>query len=172
MEAAAKPLRLWEIATELEEIGEAIAENGGELTEELEARLEAMAGQFEDKAERIVLYAKECEANALAAQVEADRLAKLKRHFDAKATGLKAYLFAYMQRTGRTSLKTPRARAWTQRNGTPSIRFVGEWSKLPEAFIKRMDPTVDTAVALQEWRAGNALPDGFVVEVGSHLRIG
>lgn len=164
-------LRLWEISDALQEIGERIAEGGGELTPELEAELDAMEGAFEEKVERIALYIRECEANAIAVAVEEDRLAKLKRHFDAKSVGLKGYLQAYLQRTGRTSLKTSRTRVWMQKNGRPSIRYVGDISALPADYV-RIKREVDTQFAYVEHKAGAKLPEGFVVTEGTHLRIG
>lgn len=170
MEAASK-LRLWEIATELDEIGEALVECGGELTPELEERLDLMSGAFEDKCEKIALFVKECEANAAAAAVEEARLAAIAKSFDTKARGLKGYLLHYMQRTGRSSLKTPRVRVWEQKNGRPAIRFVGDLASLPGDYV-RVKREADLQFAFVEHQAGAKLPDGFVVEHGTHLRIG
>jgi hypothetical protein len=46
-------------------------------------------------------------------------------------------------------------------------------SKLPPEYIRtRTETTVDTLFAYTEHQAGVKLPDGFIVESGSHLRIG
>src|SRR6185295_13868225 len=45
----ATALRLWEIVSELDTIGERIMEAGGEITPELEAELDAMSGAFDEK---------------------------------------------------------------------------------------------------------------------------
>lgn len=172
MEAASR-LRLWEISDELAELAEALVEGGGELTPDLEARLDAMEGAFEEKAERIALYVRELEANAIAAGSEVERLARLAGGFERKARGLKSYLLTAMQRTGRTAVRTHRVKVWEQKNGRPSIRFVGDMSKLPAAYVKtKTETTVDTAFAFVEYSAGAELPAGFVVDHATHLRIG
>lgn len=168
---ASKKLALWAISTELEEIGAALAEAGGELTPELAERLDLMAGAFEDKAESIALFVKECEANARAAEMEAERLGGIQEHFERKAQGLKSYLLAAMRRTGRTSVRTPLVRVWEQRNGRPSIRYVGDLDALPAEYV-RTKREVDTQYAYVEHSAGAKLPEGFIVEHGTHLRVG
>lgn len=170
MEAASK-LRLWEIASELDEIGTALAEGGGELTPELGARLDAMEGAWEQKVENIALFIKECEANAAAAELERDRLAAICKHHQTKAKGLKDYLLFFMRRGGHKSVKTPRIRVWEQSNGRPSIRYVGDVNALPPEY-RRVKVEVDTQFAFVEHQAGATLPEGFIVETGSHLRIG
>lgn len=168
----ASRITLWEISDELREIAETLVENGGELTPELGERLDAMEGAFEEKAERIALYVRECEANAIAAQVEADRLAAIAESFGRKAQGMKDYLLFSMRRTGHAKITTPRVKIWEQKNGRPSIKCILAPSLMPAAFVKHPPAVVDTELAYQEWKQGNPLPEGFVVEQGSHLRIG
>lgn len=168
--AEANRLRLHEIVSELDEIGELIAEAGGELSPELEARLDALEGAWTTKVENIALFVKESEANAEAAGTEAARLAAIQKHFATKAKGLKDYLLFFMRRGGHQNLKTPRVRVWEQRNGRPSIKCTLAPELMPEAF-RRVVVSVDTQLAYEEWKQGNALPDGFVVEHGFHLRI-
>ena len=170
MEAASK-LRLWEISDELDEIGHLIAEAGGEIAPELEARLDAMAGAFEEKAENIALFIRECEANADAAKSEETRLAAIRKSFESKARGLKDYLLYAIRRTGRTSVRTPRVRVWEQKNGRPSLRFVGDVNSLPPDY-KRIKVEPDLQFAFVEHQAGATLPAGFVVEHSTHLRVG
>lgn len=166
-------LKLWEIASELEEIGSLLADGGGELTPELEARLDAMEGALETKVENIALFVKECEANAAAAESERDRLSAIAKHHTTKANALRTYLLATMNRLGQTSVKTPRIRVWAQANGRPSIRFAGDIERLPAAYVRvKTTREVDTRFAFVELQAGATLPEGFVVDHGRHLRIG
>ena len=169
---AAKSMRLWEIASELDAIGEELVLAGGEVTPELGERLDAMTGAFDDKAEKIALFIKECEVMAEGAALEEARLAAIKKHHTTKAKGLKDYLLFVMRRQGRTAIRTPRVRVWEQANGRPSIRFVGDMSTLPAAFIRtKTETSVDTQFAYVEHQAGAELPEGFVVDYASHLRI-
>lgn len=168
MEAA---MKLWELGDELEAIGAEILENGGEVTPELEARLDALSGAWESKVERVALMARANIASGLAADVECCRLEKIKRSHERAAESLKAYLFREMEKVGRPKVETPRARIRIQANGgAPVIRWVGKLEDLPETF-KRVTVAVD-GTAVQEAHKNSALPDGFVVEPrAKHLRI-
>lgn len=167
MEAATR-LKLWEITDELDAIGEALAESGGELSPELEAELDALQGALEEKVERIALFIRECEANADATEAEERRLAAIRNAFQSKAKGLKSYLLAHLERTGRSAVNTPLARVRIQANSRPSIRFAG--SEIPEEF-RRVEIALDGQRAYEAWKAGTPLPEGFVVDLGRHLRI-
>lgn len=162
-------LKLWEVADELEAIGEALIEGGGELTPELEARLDAMEGEFERKVERIALYVQECKANEAAAKLEADRLTARARAFERKADGLKSYLLFAMKRADWDKLTTPLVSVGVQKNSRPSIRWPGDPATAPEAF-RRTVVQVDGQAAYEAYRAGDPL-DGFQIETGFHVRI-
>jgi len=169
MEAMTAHMRLWEVGDEIAAIGEELMESGGELTPEMEARLDAMTGAWEEKVERIALYALERKATAAGAKLEAERLAAIQRSHERAHDGLKGYLHREMERIGRPKLETARVRIRTQRNGRPSITWPGDPAEAPEGF-RRVTVTVDGAAAYDAWRAGDPL-DGFVVVTGTHLRL-
>lgn len=168
-ESAPTRLKLWEITEELDAIGEALIEGGGELTPELEARLDALEGEFERKVERIALYVQECNANAAAVKLEADRLTARARAFERKADGLKNYLLFTMKRADWDKLTTPLVSVGVQKNSRPSIRWPGDPATAPEAF-RRTIVQVDGQAAYEAYRAGDPL-EGFQVVVGEHVRI-
>lgn len=163
-------LHLWEISEAEEALAERLAEAEGELTPELEAEFDSLAGSFEDKAERIALYARELEANAKAAREEEARLAGIRKALDRKATKLKDYLRWQMEKTGRHRVETPKARIRIQDNSRPSIRWTGSLDALPEGF-RKVTVAPDTALAYEAWQDMGEAPEGFVVEQGRHLRI-
>src|SRR3990167_9709297 len=70
-------LKLYELADVYEGIAEALIENGGELTPDLAAQLDAIEGAFEAKVERVALSVRNLVATADAADAEAARLAAL-----------------------------------------------------------------------------------------------
>jgi hypothetical protein len=55
-------LKLWELGEELESLNSEIIEADGEITPDMEARLDAVRGAFDEKAERLVLAIKANEA--------------------------------------------------------------------------------------------------------------
>lgn len=163
-------LKLWEVGDELNEIAIQIMEAEGEMTPEIEARLDALEGAFEDKIERIALKVRELEANETAAKAEADRLTAMTRAFGKAAERLKGYALFEMTRVGKDRIETNRAKVRIQKNGRPSIRWTLDPSEAPEAY-RTVKIGVNTQAAYEAWKDGGTLPDGFTVETGTHLRI-
>ena len=161
-------LKLYELADAYERIAEALTENGGELTPDLAADLDAIEGAFEAKVERVALYVRNLLATAEAADAEAARLAALARTRRQGAEGLKGYLMAQLDRVEKPKVETPLIVVRIQRNSRPSIQWP-ETLPIPETY-QRVTVSLDGQKAFTDWKAG-ALPSGFVVEQGRHLRI-
>lgn len=168
--STAAELKLYEIADELDVITNRLIENGGELTPELEAAWEEMEGAFEAKAERTALAVQDLSRKADAAREESRRLRELARSRANAADRLKEYLRGQMARLEIRRIDADRATIWRQDNGRPSISWTGGPEELPEAF-RRVTVEADTQAAYEEWKSGGALPEGFRVEQGEHLRI-
>ena len=162
--------RLWQIADELDEIAEQIAEAGGELTPELEARLDALDGAFEEKVERVALVVRERIAWAEGAKLEEERLGAIRRCHERAADGLKRYLLQQMQRTDHPKVETPRARVRVQKNSQPSIAWTRPVEELPDVY-RRVTVAPDLARVREDLKAGAGVPEGFTVEQGFHIRI-
>ena len=161
-------LKLYELADAYERIAEALIENGGELTPELSAELDAIEGAFEAKVERVALYVRNLLATAEAADAEAARLAALARTRRQGAEGLKGYLMAQLDRVEKPKVETPLVVVRIQKNSRPSIQWP-DTQAIPEAY-QRVTVSLDGQKVYQDWKAGT-LPSGFVVEQGRHLRI-
>ncbi|MCR4341536.1 MAG: siphovirus Gp157 family protein, partial [Gemmatimonadaceae bacterium] len=113
-------MKLWDITTELEMLGDEIQECGGELTPLMEQRLDALEGAFEDKVERVALYVREMIVSADAAKAEETRLAAIRRSHERTADGLKRYLQTCLERAGVPKINTPKVKVRVQRNSQPS----------------------------------------------------
>lgn len=142
----------------------------GELPEDFDARLNQLEGEFRDKAESIALLCQELRRQAEAAAAEAKRLGELAAHRNNKVESLKEYLRHHMQATGQTSIKTDLVQVRIQRNSRPAINWQRPIEELPDAF-RRVAVTLDTSKVYDAYRAGEPLPVGFEVTLGSHLRI-
>jgi hypothetical protein len=163
-------MKLWEISAELDAIADELIEAGGVISEELEAKLDAMTEAFEQKAENIALVYHDIMAHASAAKAEADRLSSLHKSHKNAADGLKAYLHEYLKRQEVDKLKTSRVNIRRQKNSRPSIEWTGPADKAPQGY-QRVEYSVDTKLAYEQWKAGEELPPGFVVSRGEHIRI-
>jgi len=164
------PLRLWEISEELDALVEKIVEQGGELSAEDEESLGRLSGAFESKIEGIALHVRNCIANAKAAKVEADRMSAIQRAFENTAKRLKNYALAYMKAQDVQKVETNRCKVRIQTNSRPSIKYMGEPGTAPQEY-RILTASVDMGLAYEQWKAGDELPDGFVVETGEHLRV-
>ena len=147
---------------------ETLIENGGEITPEIEAELNGIAGAFEAKVERVALYVRNLLTTADAAASEADRLECLARSRRAAADGLKSYLLTQMDRLEKPKVETPLVKVRIQQNSRPAIAWP-EHLPIPEAY-QRVTVSLDGQKAYQDWKAGD-LPADFIVQQGKHLRI-
>lgn len=163
-------LHLWEIADGIQALGERIAEAEGELTPELEAEWDRLEGSLESKVENTALYIRDIETDAEKAKAEEQRIRAIRTALENQASRMKDYLQFQLARAGRDKVETPKARVRIQANSRPSIRYTGDPADLPDAF-KRVRVDVDGTAAYEAWKREEELPEGFVVETGSHLRV-
>lgn len=163
-------LRLYEIPAEFRAIDEAIDDLDGEITPEIEARLDALVtGELALHVDSIVALVRENETAAHAYHAEAQRLADLSRGRLRAAERLKEYLRANLEACGLDGAKGRLFRVRVQKNGRPSIRWEGRPETIPEPY-RRVSIDLDGTAAYEAWKAGT-LPAGFDVALGSHLRI-
>lgn len=153
---ASQRLSLRAIDDQLTAIADALIENGGELTEEMEAALGALEVEQERKAENIALLIRNLEAQAKVAAEEAKAVASIGETRASAAKKLRDYLHYEMARMGTVKTKTERVSMWRQINGRPSFTYSGDVAKLPDAFRKDPPPppsVLDDAAALDAWRS-------------------
>jgi hypothetical protein len=169
----AKTTTLWAITDELAEVGALIADNEGELTPDLEARLDALEGALEEKVERIALFIRESETLADGAKSEKERLYAIEKAHRRKADGLKEYLLRCMSGAGRERVETARARVRLQKSGTPSIDYHGDLDALPADFVRVVPESrvLDKKAITQAIRDGETPPEGVTVSYSTSVRI-
>ncbi len=169
-------MKLWEIGLELDAIGMVISDQGGELTPELEERLDKMEGEFEDKAERIALLIQTKRVEAQAAKSERDRLAKIAKAAENTADSLKDYLRFYMERQEKEKVETARVKLRVRNASQPSITWKGEDGSWPEQFT-RIQTSLDKKAVLEAWKSSSEssedrrVPEGFDIHFTRYLDI-
>lgn len=166
-------MKLWEITDELDEIGALIAEAGGELTPEMEERLDATEEALKAKVESVALFIRDRELEAKKAKEEKDRLAAIQKAHENTVEGLKTYLLRCLSRAGVEKVETHRARVRRQTSGTPSIDYHGDVDALPEDFVRVIPErrSVDKKAITQAIRDGEDPPEGCVVTYSEYVRI-
>lgn len=164
-------MNLYDISNQYVAIMQAVEDEGGELTPEQVAKLEALDTQFEVRAENIAKMVKNIEAEETAAREEAKRLSERARTRGTLVDNLKKYLKDTMERMSLEKLTTP-DKLFTiaiQNNSRPSIKWQGEPSTIPESY--RKPPELDGTAAYNAWKSDKLTEFGWDVTTGKHLRI-
>jgi hypothetical protein len=162
-------LRLSDFPTAFAAIDAVIDELGGELPEDVEARLDAMDVAFETKCDGVAWLIRQADSEVAFWRPEYDRITKRLRAAQHRSARLRNYLQSTMEALGRDKVETGRFSVRLQKNSTPSIRWPGDLAELPD-HLKCVEVSLDGKAAREALKAGT-LPEGFEVVVGRHLRI-
>jgi hypothetical protein len=171
---------LYELANARDILDALLFEAGGELTPEIEQRLNDLEGRVDDKVERVALYVREQLAIADAIEMEIRRLGGLLAERRRAAEGLKAYLKSQMERLDRKKVQGRFVTVTIQANSAPSVTTALEGAELwalddARPFMKREDLveySIDRALLLARWKVDpGSIPAAFRIEQGSHLRL-
>lgn len=169
VDARSAPLYL--LVDDYSKLLDLIAEAGGEVTPEVGAALEASDGQIRTKMESTIRYVKNRQALRDAALAESKALKEYADGLDRGIEGIKRYVLDLLVKADIRKVETAVGVVRWQQNGRPSIRWDRPMEELPGAFL-RLRTEVDGEKVYEAYRASQVLPDGFVVELGKHLRIG
>ena len=160
---------LYALPVAFEAIETEIDQADGELSADLETRLDALETNLEEKTEAIAILIRRAESEEAVYQAEVDRLTMARNVARNRKDRLKLYLLTTLQTLGRDHVATRLFKVRIQKNSAPSVRWVGE-GLFPTQY-QRVKIELDATAVLRDWRAGVALPDDLVVAVGHHLRI-
>ncbi len=132
-----------------------------------------MSEAIDQKVENTALYIRNLEVTAKAEEEEGQKFlnrAKAKRN---AMKALKEYLKLNMERVGRDRIETLRVKARIQQNSRPSIYWTGPVENIPPPF-KRIKTELDGTKVYAAWKSdpNSVVADGFVVDRGTHLRLG
>lgn len=161
-------MKLYELTQEYQSV-EAMLQNPDVDAQAVLDTLEAIAGEFEDKADNVACMVKDLEADAKAIKAEADALTQRARARAAKADRLREYLYQQMGLAGIRKIET--ARNLLQIKKSPeSVRVEDEsaflkWAENHPEYLRQKPPEPDKAAIKEAVRAGNAVP-GVRLESG------
>jgi len=162
-------MKLYEIPSELRVIEAQIADADGELTPELEAALDALETQFEEKAEYLALLIREAQVEADAYKAEETRLRDRRRAAENRADRLKRYVHEQMQRMGKDKVRGQLASLSVVANSRPSVVWA-EGVEIPDAF-SRIKRELDANAVLTHVGIYGEPPEGATLVQGTHLRV-
>jgi hypothetical protein len=161
---------LYSLTAEWAAIEQALIDSEGELTPELEARLDSLPGELALKVDGYCALIESFEAAAQNARRVVERAKALSSVRQNAANRMRERLKEAMQIFRQDKISTPNFVARIQRNSRPSIRWTKDLESIPPEFVK-VTRALDGNAAYDTWRILSALPVGFEIEHGTHLRI-
>lgn len=163
-------MTLYEMTAESIAIMDAIEEAGGEITPEIQGRLDALGESLPAKADAYCKLIRHFQARAAALDLEAVRLGEAAARDEKAAKRLKDHLLACMAMAGQRKVSTDLFGVSVCKNGVPSITWTLSPYALP-VHLRRTKIELDSEAARKVLKETGGLPEGFSVEHGSHIRI-
>ncbi len=153
-------MKLYDIPTEWSSIELLLEEAAGEVTPELESRIEALLAGGSEKLENAMKVCRSLEAQAEVAKAEAQRLQDRARSFDNQVERLRSLMLPALQALG-GKVKTPMFSFFTQtrKNVAFDLRPGAEIWELPPRFYRTKDPELNKLELKKAEAAGEALPE-------------
>lgn len=161
---------LYEMSTELALINDEIVGADGELSPDIEARLDAVSLDFRAKSQGIAKWTLDIAGVESMIETEIARLQRKKRVAENLRTRLTAYIKACMEQANVQKIESPTLTLRIQRN-PPSVEILAE-DKLPAKFIHIKQITeIDKTGMLTALKNGDEVPGAKLVTERTHLRI-
>lgn len=154
-------VKLYELATQFENLMLAIDAADGEIDAEFEAHLEQLEGDLKTKVEGCLQVARSFELEAEAVKTEEERLSKRRKALENKRQRLRDYVRDNLIRMGQKKLRTGHFSVSIQDARLSLV--IDDVKKLPKDFVK-MEPVVDQS------RLKSALIEQSIP--GAHLKEG
>lgn len=156
-------LSLYDVSLEGMLIASILEETEGELTPEIEARMDALMQAGTERVEAAAMVVRSLEANASACKIEAQRLLERAASFDRQTEQLKERMTIAIDTAFGGKIKTPRFTAWTQAppdyvafdiSPNHSIEEV----EAADPSLVRVKKELDRVALKERFKAGEALP--------------
>jgi len=161
-------MKLYELGEAYRLISKRIEETEDSDTAEdvvLKAALDSIEDAVENKAQAIIVMAKEWEAEAAALKEEEGRLSKRRKALENRAERIKGYLLVQLVAAGLSKLRT---KLFSITVNKPKSRVVvGDASMLPPEFLRVKDPEPDKNAIKKALEEGRQVP-GAHIEEGDH----
>lgn len=161
---------LYEITGDLVSTIDDIVENGGELTEELEKRLDDGQLDFKAKVENVVRYCLNLDGDKDVLKNEIARLQGRLKSIDNRETWLKGYLKDNMEATDMKKIEFPSFTISIAKN-PPSVEIYDE-KALPAEYVEiRPTKHVDKKSILADLKSGKEVSGARIAPLKTNLRV-
>ena len=159
-----KRMTLYDLTIEGLQIADMLTENEGELTPELEARLDALMQAGPERLEAAAMVVRNIEADALVCKAEADRLAERALSYEKNAKRLKDRIAIALDAAFNGKVKTAKFTLWTQQAQESmsielSEEFTLEQLEQDHPGLVKTEKSIDTAAVRRLIAANRAALD-------------
>lgn len=164
-------MNLYELSSELAVIEDELIDAGGELTDELEKRLDSCTMGFNAKVENIAKWVLDLGAREETVDREIARLTVRKKAVQNLQRRLKEYTKMCMERAGKTKLDFGAVTVSVHRN-PPSVEVRDE-KAVPVRFITIIPEqhVIDKKALLEALKAGEKVEGAVLITDRAHLRV-
>lgn len=163
--------KLYELSKELATINDQLITNEGEITPDLEARLDQVQIALTEKATGLRKWFAMIDADRVGLETEIKRLQNLLRLQNNLSTRLEAYIKKNMEVADLKKIETPIGTFTLQKN-PPSVEIIAEVA-IPDDFKRtipeRKEP--DKKKMLEAFKEGYDVPGAKYIDDRTHLRI-
>lgn len=161
---------LYDLTAEGLEIFDMLEDNFGELSPELEARLDKLMLEGPQRLEAAAMVVRSLEANATACEAEAQRLRERAKAFDAQVDRLKARMTVCLDTAFNGKVKTPLFTIYTQKSAdrvvaelVPGVTAEMLHQERPDLVRVKME--LDREKVTRLWKDGDrAMPELILFE--------
>lgn len=161
---------LYDIAAEYRQTADKLADL--DLDEQTIAdTLEGMSGEFEVKAQNVVMFARNLEATATAIKEAETAMAARRKAIEHRAAGLRRYALSAMQVAGVQSIECPYFKLSVRKN--PPAVEVFDAAQIPAQFMRAPEPpppAPDKKAITEAIKAGKEVPGARLVS-GERLEV-
>ena len=169
MSANPSNLSLYDLSLEGLLIRDLLLDSEGELTPELEQRLDALMTVAPERVEAAAMVVRGLEASAAACEAEVERLAKRAQAFQNNAQQLKDRIAAVLDSAFGGKIKTNRFTVWTQQAADHIAFDVAEGFTIDDVQqdspgLVRVKKELDKRELAERFKEGKALPPAITFE--------
>jgi hypothetical protein len=160
---------LYELSTIFASLQAEIEEGEPEAVATALAKIDTIAGAFDDKAKQVGFLIKNLQAFENAVETEAEAMAARAKATKARVASIKEYLRSNMERTGTKKIECPQFKI-TLRDNPPKVNIVGD---VPAEYMRQPEPPPpepDKKKILEDWKEGVVI-DGVEITIGNRVEI-
>lgn len=165
------PYEFYNLSVEMRGILAYMEETGGELTPELEARLDALGADTNDRLTEMAMACRELDGLATIDEREEKRFATRRRSKRNRVALLREYITDHMAQTG-TPKVVGELVTVSLVEGDERALWEGKDENIPESYRRTfVEHRLDQEAVLRDRADGKAIPEGIRIKKSRHIRI-